>query len=262
MGTSMASPFARTLDHRDVVGSTSDLARQLVADGSIPLPLVVRADRQTRGRGRGEHAWWSDAGSLTFTVALDPAAHGLRADHEPRLALATAVALIEAIGPFAPGAPLGIRWPNDVEAGGKKLAGLLPERVETAAGPRILLGIGVNVRTDLASAPAEVRGMATTVEALRGGPMDSAGVEALFDSMIDHFGRIVARLAADDPSLARRWMDLDTLAGTGVRVDVGPRIIAGVALGIDERGSFIVREGREVRTLHGGQVLRGPATDL
>ena len=248
-------PFAPKILRREVVESTSDLARQLVAVGSIPLPFVVRADRQTRGRGRGDHSWWSAAGSLTFTIALDPAASGLRPEHEPRLALATAVALIEAIGPVA---PLGIRWPNDVEAGGKKLAGLLPERVETAAGVRLLVGIGVNVRTDLSLAPPEVRAMATTVEALSGRPMRPDDMEALFAAILDAFGRVVPRLAADDPTLAGRWRDLDTLAGSPVRVDLGPRILAGVAARIDDRGGLIVRVGDEELTLFGGQVLRGP----
>src|SRR5437660_1322353 len=135
----MPLPFVRTTIERTEIDSTSDLARSLVEYASIPLPMVVRAARQTRGRGRGDHSWWSDAGSLTFTIALDPSAHGLRIEHEPRLALATAVALINAIGEVAPDAPLGIRWPNDVEAAGRKLAGLLPERVETPSGPRVLI---------------------------------------------------------------------------------------------------------------------------
>jgi len=253
----MSGRFARTMIHGGVVESTSDLARQLVNEGSAALPMIVRADRQTRGRGRGEHSWWSDAGSITLTIALDPAAHGLRPDHEPRLALATAVALIDAIGPFAPGASLGIRWPNDVEAGGKKLAGLLPERVETAAGVRLLVGIGVNVRTDLGLAPSEVRAMATTVEVLRGGAIGPGDVEAIFAALLAGFGRVVPRLAADDPTLAGRWRALDTLGGTPVRVDLGPRIVAGMAGGIDDRGGLIVRAGGEDLTLFGGQVLRG-----
>src|SRR5690349_13568833 len=107
-----AWPFFRTRIDREVVTSTSDLARELVVEGRSPLPLLVRAARQTRGRGRGQNAWWSDAGSLTFTIALDPAEHALRPEHEPRLALATAVAVVGAIEPLLPGRAPGIRWPN------------------------------------------------------------------------------------------------------------------------------------------------------
>ena len=83
---------------------------------------------------------------MTFTLAIDPLAHGLTAEIEPRLALATAVAVIEALDELELGSPsLGIRWPNDLEAGGRKLGGILPERVETPRGHRILIGIGLNV---------------------------------------------------------------------------------------------------------------------
>ena len=95
------------------------------------LPLAVWAKSQTRGRGRGSHRWWSDAGSLTFTLAIDPAAHGLAVEHEPKLALATAVAVIEALTSSSSVKPsIGIRWPNDLEVDGRKLGGILPERVD------------------------------------------------------------------------------------------------------------------------------------
>ena len=233
----MVLPFVRTTIERDEVDSTSDLAKSLVEDASIPLPMVVRAARQSHGRGRGDHAWWSDEGSLTFTIALDPAAHGLRPEHEPRLALATAVALIDAIVAFAPGAPLGIRWPNDVEASGRKVAGLLPERIETAGGPRLLVGIGVNVRTRLDWAPPEIRAMATTVDELRGRGSSEMEVEALFEAILARFRAVLPMLATNEPALSRRWMALDALGGRPIRVDVGPKVLDAQCLGIDEGGA-------------------------
>jgi len=254
----MTPPFARTFIDREEVDSTSDLARSELLAGPVDLPMVVRATRQTRGRGRGDHAWWSDAGSLTFTVALDPAAHGLHPEHEPRLALATAVALIDAIAEFAPAAPLGIRWPNDVEAAGRKVAGLLPERVDTPEGPRILIGIGVNVRTRLELAPAEIRAMATTVEELRGQAITPTEAEGLFVAILARFQAVLPLLSQDDPSLGGRWMALDSLGGRPIRVDLGPRLLAGRCLGIDEHGALKIEEGGRVATLFGGQVLRDP----
>jgi BirA family biotin operon repressor/biotin-[acetyl-CoA-carboxylase] ligase len=242
--------------HRAVVGSTNDLAKELVIRPGVELPLVVRADRQTRGRGRGAHAWWSDEGSLTLTIGIDPAAHGLRPEHEPRLALATAVAVIEALGPALTSARPGIRWPNDVEVAGRKLGGILPERVEGPAGPRLVVGIGLNLATDLAAAPAEVRRMATTVAAHRDEPPSPADVEGLLRAILAAFGTTLEQLARDDPRLPRRWAELDTLAGRPVRVDLGPRIVAGLGRGIDARGGLVLDDGRETLTLYGGQVLR------
>ncbi|MDE2506766.1 MAG: biotin--[acetyl-CoA-carboxylase] ligase, partial [Planctomycetota bacterium] len=137
----MNTSWIRELVQRDEVESTSDLARALVADPAVALPLLVTARRQTRGRGRGANVWFSGDGSLMFTVALDPAAHRLDPALEPAVALAAALAVIDAARALGGPAQLAIRWPNDVEINGRKLAGILPERVETPRGPRLLIGV-------------------------------------------------------------------------------------------------------------------------
>lgn len=241
--------FIRTLVRREQVPSTSDLARELVRVDNPALPLLVLADRQSRGRGRGSNAWWSGPGSLTFTLALDPDAHGLVPAHEPRLALAAAVAVVEAVGPAV---PLGVRWPNDVEANGRKLGGILPERVETPAGPRLLIGVGLNVRTRLVEAPADVRALAASLFDW-GDPRTSDEVLAGF---LDRFAGVLPRLAADDPALAARWADLDTLRGQPVRVDLGPRVVTGVGRGIDPDGALLLTTAGGPLRLFGGRVLR------
>jgi BirA family biotin operon repressor/biotin-[acetyl-CoA-carboxylase] ligase len=248
--------FVRTMVRQPVVASTNDLAKELLAEAAAELPLVVRAERQTRGRGRGSHSWWSDGGSLTFTVGIDPAAHGLRPEHEPRLALAAAVGVIDALGPVLTSGTLGIRWPNDIEISGKKLGGLLPERVEGSAGTRLVLGIGLNLTTRLADAPEEVRRMATTVQQHRDRPLSAAGVEAIFRAILARFEIVLALLARDDAALARRWHELDTLAGRRVRVDLGPRVVSGLGRGIDARGGLLLDDGSGTLTVYGGQVLR------
>lgn len=249
----MIWPLVNALVHRAELASTSDLARELVLAGGVALPLLVRADRQTRGRGRGSNAWWSDAGSLTVTLAIDPEAHGLTPAHEPRLALAAAVAVVEAVAPFVPATePLGLRWPNDVEAGGRKLGGVLPERVETPAGARLLVGIGLNVLTRLEDAPPEVRAMAASLA----GWGDAPVLDAVLTAWLARFETILPRLARDDPELAARWGELDTLRGRSVRVNQGKCIRAGVGGGIDEEGALLLWTGNEVLRVFGGQIMR------
>ncbi|MFO0957247.1 MAG: biotin--[acetyl-CoA-carboxylase] ligase [Isosphaeraceae bacterium] len=249
--------FLRSRIRLDEVDSTSSLARRLLAEGGASsLPLLIRADRQTAGRGRGDHTWWSDPGGLAFTLVLDPARHGLRKDQEPRLALVAALSLIDAIGPLPAGVEAGVRWPNDVEADGRKLAGLLPERVETADGPRLLLGVGVNVAGGLEAAPEAVRAMATTVERIRGGPAEPG---ALLSGFLDAFAVGLERLAGDDPSLAEEWDRRDLLRGRSVSIDLGAgRVVRGVGRGIDRLGGLMVQVAgeREPRPFYGGQVLR------
>jgi BirA family biotin operon repressor/biotin-[acetyl-CoA-carboxylase] ligase len=252
-----AWPFVKTTVVYEVIDSTSDRAASLVREGTAALPLAVWARSQTQGRGRGGHEWWSDGGSLTFTLAIDPAAHGLTVANEPALALATAVAVIDALDELELGDPsIGIRWPNDVEANGRKLGGILPERIETEHGRRILIGIGLNVETDLAGAPAEVRAMATSLAELRAKPIGSGPSRRLMPAILGQFESILERLAKADPSLHARWNRLDLLREKWVRVDLRARQIAGRGQGIDDQGALCLDNGQERLRVFGGCVLR------
>lgn len=247
----------RTIVHREEVGSTSDLARSLVEAGEAALPLLVRADRQTAGRGRGMNPWWSDAGSLTFTLAIDPAAHDLRPEHHPRVALAAAVAIVEAVERVAaPATPLGIRWPNDVEANDRKLGGILPEPVETSRGTRLLIGVGLNVATRLCDAPPEVRRLATSLDDLRPPGSPRLGPADLIEPILTSLAIALAALGRDDPSLADRWSRLDTLHGRPIRVDLGPEVLDGRGGGLNADGSLNLLLADRTLRLLGGRVLR------
>ena len=175
---------------------------------------------------------------------------------EPKLALATAVALIEATSGDLPPGAAGIRWPNDVEAGGKKLAGILPERVATPSGPRLVIGVGLNVLTRIADAPDEVRRLATSVADLSTNPLTSEDVDRLFRAILEQFADVLGRLVREDPALPMLWDRLDRLRDRRVRVDLGPRIVSGIGRGIDPDGALVLAGETEVFRLFGGQVFR------
>jgi BirA family biotin operon repressor/biotin-[acetyl-CoA-carboxylase] ligase len=241
----------------DEVESTSDFAAERVREAGLLLPLCVWSRRQTRGRGRGSHSWWSDSGGLTFTVAIDPEAHGLARESEPKLALATAVAVIETLIQLGFHSPaLGIRWPNDIVVQGQKLGGILPESVETAHGRRILVGIGINLATDRAEMPAEIRPYSTSLSAFWKLPLDEGMLREVLARTLDQFGNALTRMVQDDPELARRWDDLDLLRGEWVSVDMGAGVVAGWGCGIEEDGALCLDDGRERHRVIGGQVLR------
>ncbi len=228
-------PLVRTLVALDEVDSTSDRAAALVREGSLDFPFAVWARRQTRGRGRGSHSWWSDAGSLTFTLAIDPIAHGLSVESEPKLALATAVGIIQALRELELVAPsAGIRWPNDLEVDGKKFGGILPERIEIPDAHRILVGVGLNVRTDLADAPLDVGRMATSLAANPDGSRIIPELSEILRLVLGGVEDVLSRLARGDRSLADHWARLDLLKDRWVSVDLGTRVVSGRARGIDQ----------------------------
>lgn len=137
---------------RDKAASTNDELRQL-AEGGAPDGLVLLAREQTAGRGRRGAAWFAAPGdSLAFSILVRPEAPKAL---WPRLALATGLAVTEAVESF--GVEAGIKWPNDVWARRLKLAGILVEAGRDFA----VVGIGLNVNTR--SFPPEVADIATSL---------------------------------------------------------------------------------------------------
>ncbi len=123
---------------RESVESTNDEVRVLAQAGA-PDGLVLLAERQTAGRGRRGAAWFSPAGeSLAFSILVRPEEPKAL---WPRLALAAGLAVAEAVESF--GLQAGIKWPNDVWIGQRKVAGILVE----AGSEFAVVGIGLNVNT-------------------------------------------------------------------------------------------------------------------
>jgi BirA family biotin operon repressor/biotin-[acetyl-CoA-carboxylase] ligase len=132
------------IDHHERLGSTSDRALEQAARGETPLPLLVLAERQTAGRGRGTNRWWSDEGALTFSLVLAAPPEQLPPSRWPQVALVAGLAVSEALQTLAPAADLRVKWPNDVFLDGRKVAGILSESVPGWR-DRLVVGVGVNV---------------------------------------------------------------------------------------------------------------------
>lgn len=152
--TAVAADFPESfrLLIRESLESTNDEARSLAQAGS-PDGLIVLAERQTAGRGRRGAAWFSpDGESLAFSILLRP---GEPKALWPRLAIATGLAVAEALESFQIEA--GIKWPNDVWIGQRKVAGILVE----AGTDFVVVGIGLNVNST--GFPCEVAEIATSL---------------------------------------------------------------------------------------------------
>jgi BirA family biotin operon repressor/biotin-[acetyl-CoA-carboxylase] ligase len=121
--------------------STMNRAGELAARG-CPGGSVVSAGEQTAGRGRNGRKWDSEKGGLFFTLLERPS---LTASEYYHAAMAAQIASVKALTKIC-GKPCFLRWPNDVYAAGRKLAGILTEfRAEGDRLAWISIGIGVNV---------------------------------------------------------------------------------------------------------------------
>ena len=126
----------------DITGSTND---DLLEAGKLGAPhgtgLAARA--QTAGRGRRGHKWDSTAGNLLLSIVLRPRVDPAKYSG---LAAVSGLAVLEALEVQGLTNEIGLKWPNDLVARGRKLGGILVEAARDNEGkPFAVCGIGVNV---------------------------------------------------------------------------------------------------------------------
>jgi BirA family biotin operon repressor/biotin-[acetyl-CoA-carboxylase] ligase len=169
--------------------------------------------------------------SIVLRPTLPPA-------HTPRITLTAAVALADAVEGFGAAAP-AIKWPNDILAGGKKLAGVLTEAVSNSQRVEfVILGIGVNLNFPRDLMPPEIRERATSLSDLAGGKVSR---EAFLRRLIQDLDRCYAILEETGfAALAPRWDARFGLRGRRVRVEMTDCAVIGRAVGLDTDGALIV----------------------
>ena len=241
-------PFVQRTVVLDVTGSTNDDARLLAVDGA-PEGTVVVARRQTAGRGRRGRAWQSRSGlGLYLSVVLRPPEPPTLI---PRYAIASAVAAVEACRPFG-GEIVRAKWPNDVLAGTRKLAGILAETRAGSVGTEMVLGFGINVDHAEEDFPAEIRDTATSLRLLGGG--EPVAVHAVARTLAESLAAAVAALRSGAwEDVARRFLSYEpNAAGCRVRLARGGE---GVTDGIDASGALRVATPGGVILLHAGEAM-------
>src|SRR6478735_9756963 len=142
--------------HYRSTDSTNTRARELAAAGA-PHGTVVTATEQTAGRGRLGRSWTAPPGkALLYSAIVRPLE-----DRHTMLPLAVPLAVCEAAEQLNPGLDCKVKWPNDIHAKGRKLAGVLIE-----ARPQdswAVIGIGLNLFIEDHEFPPELRDRATSI---------------------------------------------------------------------------------------------------
>ena len=220
-------------EHHAEVGSTMERARELALDPGCPLPAAVVADRQAFGRGQRGARWWQPPGSLTVSVVVDAGATAAAAP--PAIwSLACGVALCEAVAAAAAAVEPLVRWPNDIEVGGRKLAGIL---VETMPGGRAIFGVGVNTTGSARNAPPPLDRKIVTLPDLTGGILPR---ERLLLEFLPRLFALLAATAVDPEAFVARYRARCGLDGHPVTVYRGDERLTGICRGIAADGVLVL----------------------
>jgi BirA family biotin operon repressor/biotin-[acetyl-CoA-carboxylase] ligase len=163
----------------------------------------------------------------------------LRPQETTQLTVASATALRRAIEQQT-GLKPEIKWPNDILIDGRKVAGILTEMsAELDQVKFVILGIGVDVNVAPSEFPAEVRKIATSLQAELGEPVPRA---ALAVAVLRELDRDYARIVSGKfGEVADEWEAHCSTVGQSVVIRSGERAIRGRAESLGEEGALLLR---------------------
>jgi BirA family biotin operon repressor/biotin-[acetyl-CoA-carboxylase] ligase len=243
-----------------------DEARRL-AEAGAPEGTVVVADEQTAGRGRLQRSWWAPRGSsLLLSLLFRPP---LLPSQAQRLTMICSLAVCDAISGVTglrvadpaigdrrdADLVVGVKWPNDVLIGERKVCGILTEldvlegRIRYA-----IVGIGINVNLDFTEAPPLIA-PATSLLIAVGHPVSRLDLLVALLANVER--RYLGLLAGR--SFHREWADRSVTLGRLVQVRDASDRWEGLAESVDEDGALLVRtEGGGVQRVLSGDVTLWP----
>ena len=251
------------------VRSTNEVAKAIALDaGAARLAgSVLIAETQTEGKGRFGRTWVSPPGGLYLSVLVEPPAGPGEPAADPLtlLPLAAGVAVAQAVRRTA-GIPAELRWPNDLDWEGRKVAGVLAEVGFRRESPRLaVVGFGVNLTPVSlpAAASADTSGsLSAPIPRLPGWLPEGVDRAGLARALVASLDGALALLREDPASLRTRWEAISPTA-RGSRAEVRLRASApvrGTTDGLDAGGGLRVRgdgggtrvvtESDAVRILH------------
>jgi BirA family biotin operon repressor/biotin-[acetyl-CoA-carboxylase] ligase len=242
--SAVARELGRDIEYHARIASTQDRARELAAGGAATG--IVVADAQDSGQGTRGRAWHAPAGTSLLASWIYRPAPGSPGLFAAVAGLAVARAL-DRLG--RPGALL--KWPNDVELDGRKLAGVLAHGTSDGRGGSLVLGIGINVHQRREDFAPDIRDTAISL-AIAGEAVDRLALLDRVTRELDALADPSARAAARD-----EWRARSSVLGRPVTVAIAGRsAFAGTATDIDDEGALVVRTASGVERVVSGDVRR------
>jgi BirA family biotin operon repressor/biotin-[acetyl-CoA-carboxylase] ligase len=238
-------PSGTALAWLDEIDSTNEEARRRAIAGETG-PLWIAALCQTAGRGRRGRTWETGEGNLAATLLLRPQAAPREA---AQLSFAMALAAADMAQNFAPGAAIATKWPNDILAEGRKLAGILLESGNDH-GFWLAIGVGVN----LMHFPSGTDFPATSLKSVGATPPAPEEALKILATRFAHWHE--AWRTGGFESLRESWLARADRLGGRILARLPREEHSGVFEGIDASGALLLGQGHgRVRAIAAGEVF-------
>ena len=246
------STFIKCIEFHQAIDSTNNRALQIAKTASHESPLLVLAESQTHGRGRGANQWWAQPGALTFSLLIKSDQAQLPPRLWPQVSLTAGLAVCEAIEQLLGEPAIELKWPNDVYVRKRKACGILIESTPGQTGT-LVIGVGINVNNSIRDAPDELRASAIAL-------CDAAEKNlSLVEVLVRVLAQIDARLGDlghRDADLRSSWKARCLLTGRHVQFDSPTRRIAGCCRGIDDEGALLIETADTMERCYAGTITK------
>lgn len=234
----------------DKLDSTNTLMRDHFMRGSILSSGEIIATReQTAGRGRQNRQWLTAPDTnLCFSLFLETDAELMAI---PSLTMAVALAITEMFNQH--GISAAPKWPNDVLVDGKKICGILSERVESTSRTQkgIIIGIGLNV--NMTAAEAEAIDRPATSILIETGQTES--LPAILESLFQPLEKWIHHWESGGfPAFRTTWTEKAGPIGKSLSVHDGPHKKSGTLAGFGEYGELLLNTANGIETIWSGDV--------
>ncbi|PKL68648.1 MAG: biotin--[acetyl-CoA-carboxylase] ligase [Methanobacteriales archaeon HGW-Methanobacteriales-1] len=232
------------------IDSTNNVAKKLAEEGAKEGTIII-AETQTRGRGRRGKQWISPAGGVWMSIILRPQ---IPPSEAPQLTLMTGVAVAETIKKF--GLDVGIKWPNDILIGSRKVCGILTEaNAKFSTLDYVVVGIGIDANVNTENFPSDIQKSATSLkkelnEDIRGPELVQEFLK-IFEDTYNEFKE------GSFPEILGEWRRMSKTIGSYVEVrkQLG-KIVRGEAVGITNEGALILElDNGTLRKVISGECL-------
>ncbi|QLL12877.1 bifunctional biotin--[acetyl-CoA-carboxylase] ligase/biotin operon repressor BirA [Pseudomonas chlororaphis] len=230
----------------DSIDSTNAEALRAVERG-VPAPFLVLAERQTAGRGRRGRKWVSPFAENVYYSLVLRIDGGMR--QLEGLSLVVGLAVMQTLREFGI-AGVGLKWPNDVLVGRKKIAGILLELVGDPADVcHVVLGVGINVNMQKTD---EVDQQWTSMRLESGKQVDRNQLVARLSMMLRAY--LERHQVQGFSSIQEEWEQNHLWQGNAVSLIAGINKIDGVVIGIDQQGALRLEVDGVEKVYSGGEL--------
>ena len=231
------------------IDSTNDHAARLL-DHDYDAPFFVISNEQTKGRGRMGRKWHSPPSrNLYLSFASHPR---INHDRLKRFTLWMGARIARDLGKWL-GVNIGLKWPNDLYYEGRKLGGMLTEtKGDANTVLELVFGVGLNVNQRREDWPVELGNSAISLREIIGQSLDlNRANSRLIRSVWSAYGTFAA--GSIRRSFEDLWPSLDVLQGRPITAEMRGVAVSGIASGLDDGGSLIVKTGSgKLVTLNAG----------